>query len=61
MFIKMIYSISQIMGINSERNKIPFVESLKDVDLKWVGSSNQHVINVKERINKIKTLSENIV
>ena len=39
----------------------PFVESLKDVDLKWVGSSNQHVINVKERINRIKTLSENIV
>lgn len=39
----------------------PFVETLKDVDLKWVGSSNQHVINVKERINKIKTLSENIV
>ena len=49
------------MGINSERNKIPFVESLKDVDLKWVGSSNQHVINVKERIDKLKMLSENIV
>jgi len=25
----------------------PFVESLKDVSLHWVGSSNQHVIDVK--------------
>jgi len=31
----------------------PFVESLKDVNLRWVGSSNQCVINVKERLKKI--------
>lgn len=31
----------------------PFVESLKDVNLHWVGSSNQHVIDVKERLQKI--------
>ena len=36
----------------------PFVESLKNVSLKWVGSSNQHVIYVKERLKKIKELSE---
>ena len=35
----------------------PFVESLKDVDLKWVGSSNQNVIDVKERIEKISKLA----
>lgn len=41
----------------------PFVESLKDPDLHWVGSSNQHVIDVKKRLKKVsdlsKTLSEN--
>ena len=36
----------------------PFVESLKDPNLKWVGSSNQHVIDVKDRINRISRLSE---
>lgn len=39
----------------------PFVESLKDVSLEWVGSSNQHVIDVKERMRKIKDLSKGIV
>lgn len=34
----------------------PFIESLKDVSLKWVGSSNQHVIDVKERLKKISEL-----
>ena len=36
----------------------PFVESLKDPDLKWVGSSNQHVIDVKDRIDRISKLAE---
>ena len=36
----------------------PFVESLKDPDLEWVGSSNQHVINVKDRIDKVSRLAE---
>ena len=36
----------------------PFVEQLKDPNLKWVGSSNQHVIDVKDRINRISRLSE---
>lgn len=35
----------------------PFIESLKDVSLKWVGSSNQHVIDVKERLKKISKLA----
>ena len=36
----------------------PFIESLKDVSLKWVGSSNQHVIDVKERLKKISKLAQ---
>ena len=36
----------------------PFVESLKDVDLHWVGSSNQHVIDVKERLKTIASLAK---
>ena len=35
----------------------PFVESLKDPDLKWVGSSNQTVIDVKKRIKQISEIS----
>ena len=35
----------------------PFVESLRDINLKWVGSSNQHVIDVKDRLDKIARLS----
>ena len=34
----------------------PFVESLKDPSLQWVGSSNQHVIDVKKRIMQITSL-----
>lgn len=34
----------------------PYVEALKDINIHWVGSSNQHVIDVKERIEKIKSL-----
>lgn len=34
----------------------PFVESLKDPSLQWVGSSNQHVIDVKKRIAQITSL-----
>ena len=29
----------------------PFVESLKDIDLVWKGSSNQRVIDIKNTIN----------
>lgn len=35
----------------------PFVESLKDPGLMWVGSSNQNVIYVKDRIEKIRKIS----
>ena len=35
----------------------PFVESLKDPELEWVGSSNQHVIDVKERLSAISQLA----
>ena len=38
----------------------PFVESLKDPSLQWVGSSNQHVIDVKERIKKINDIAKTI-
>ena len=38
----------------------PFVESLKDNSRKWVGSSNQHVINVKERLTKISALANSV-
>ena len=33
-----------------------YVESLRDIDLQWVGSSNQNIINVKERIERIKQI-----
>ena len=35
----------------------PFVEALKDPDLKWVGSSNQHVIDVRDRIDRVSRLA----
>ena len=38
----------------------PFVESLKDPNIQWVGSSNQHVINVKERLTKISALANSV-
>lgn len=38
----------------------PFVESLKSPDLQWVGSSNQHVICVKDRLKKISELAGKI-
>lgn len=36
----------------------PFVESLKDPNLEWVGSSNQHVIDVKKRIAALKQFQQ---
>lgn len=36
----------------------PFIESLKNVNLQWVGSSNQHVIDVKKRIEQIQKISK---
>ena len=38
----------------------PFVESLKDPNLQWVGSSNQHVIDVKERLAKISEIAKSV-
>jgi len=38
----------------------PFVESLKDLSLKWVGSSNQHVIDVKQRLKQISEISKEV-
>ena len=36
-----------------------YEKSLRNVDLKWVGSSNQHIIDVKKRISIISNLSKN--
>ena len=38
----------------------PFVESLKDPELEWVGSSNQNVIDVKKRLKRISDLTNSI-
>jgi anaerobic ribonucleoside-triphosphate reductase activating protein len=38
----------------------PFVESLKDPNLQWIGSSNQHVINVKERLAKLSEIAKSV-
>ena len=38
----------------------PFVETLRDVNLRWVGSSNQHVIDVKKRLKQISELAKSI-
>lgn len=35
----------------------PYVEALRDPSLKWVGSSNQHVIDVNRRLEKIKEIT----
>lgn len=34
----------------------PYIEHLKSIDLKWVGSSNQNVINVRQRLKKVSEL-----
>jgi len=34
-----------------------YEKALRDVNLEWVGSKNQHVIDVKKRIKTISTLS----
>ena len=36
-----------------------YEKTLRDVDLPWVGSSNQHVIDVKKRIELISKISNN--
>ena len=33
-----------------------YVEALKDIDKHWVGSSNQNVIDVKKRLEKVASL-----
>lgn len=33
-----------------------YVESLRSVDLPWVGSSNQHIIKVSDRLSKISSI-----
>lgn len=31
----------------------PFILELKDIDLKWMGSSNQHIIDVRKRLSEL--------
>lgn len=38
----------------------PFEEDKKDPSLAWRGSSNQHVINVKERLSKISKIANEV-
>lgn len=38
----------------------PYIDELRNIDLKWVGSSNQRVINVKERIENVSKLKNNL-
>lgn len=38
----------------------PFEEDKKDLSLEWRGSSNQHVINVKERLSKISKIANEV-
>jgi anaerobic ribonucleoside-triphosphate reductase activating protein len=33
-----------------------YIEELRDVDLHWVGSKNQNVIDVKKRIEQVSHL-----
>jgi anaerobic ribonucleoside-triphosphate reductase activating protein len=63
------YTWSEIVDDTSMREIIkyvdiicdgPYIDELRNVDLKWVGSSNQSVIDVKERIEKITNLKKDI-
>ena len=54
------YTFEEIVNDNTENEILqyidvmvdgPFVESLKDIDLVWKGSSNQRVIDIKNTIN----------
>lgn len=33
-----------------------YIEELRDIELKWVGSKNQNVIDVKKRIEQVSNL-----
>ena len=35
-----------------------YVESLRSVELPWVGSSNQKIIDVRERLRKVREIAE---
>lgn len=39
----------------------PFVQSLKSPDIQWVGSSNQHVIDVKKRLASIAEIAKEYI
>ena len=38
----------------------PFIQELRDPNLKWVGSSNQNVINIQQRISQVLKITRNI-
>jgi len=38
-----------------------YIDELKKPELKWVGSSNQNVIDVKERLTKISNIAKEVV
>lgn len=63
------YSYEYILGHRDKRKLLeevdvlvdgPFIESLKDLNLKFRGSSNQRIIDVKESLNKNKLVLYNI-
>ena len=38
----------------------PFIQELRDPNLKWVGSSNRNVINIQQRISQVLKITRNI-
>lgn len=37
-----------------------YIDELRDIDKHWVGSSNQNVIRVKERLERVSSLASNM-
>lgn len=49
-------SMSQVLKYVDIIIDEPYVEELRDINLKWRGSSNQHIIDVKKRIHQVTQL-----
>ncbi len=49
-------SMSEILKYTDILCDGEYIEELRDVDLRWVGSKNQNVIDVKQRIEQVSKL-----